>query len=81
MKLFNPFRSPGGKNYLPGDYRPDITTDLVFKMVFSGTSRESKDAPALRIPGGNGTGPLDGSGGDSRIRDTETCGNGKIMVQ
>jgi predicted transposase/invertase (TIGR01784 family) len=44
MKLFNLFRSPGDKNYLPGDYRPDITTDLVFKMVFSGTSRESTEA-------------------------------------
>jgi predicted transposase/invertase (TIGR01784 family) len=44
MKLFNLFRSAKDK-LLPVDkHRPDITRDLVFKLVFSGPSRDSKDA-------------------------------------
>jgi predicted transposase/invertase (TIGR01784 family) len=44
MKLFNLFRSLRD-NSLPTDkFRPDITTDLVFKFVFSGSSQDSKDA-------------------------------------
>jgi predicted transposase/invertase (TIGR01784 family) len=38
MKLFNLFRPP------PDYHRPDITRDLVFKIVFSGHSPDSKDA-------------------------------------
>jgi predicted transposase/invertase (TIGR01784 family) len=44
MKLFNLFR-PSPDKLSPGDdSRPDITRDLVFKIVFSGPSPDSKDA-------------------------------------
>jgi predicted transposase/invertase (TIGR01784 family) len=43
MKLLNLFRSSPGFNHRR-DPRPDITRDLVFKVVFSSPSPDSKDA-------------------------------------
>jgi predicted transposase/invertase (TIGR01784 family) len=44
MKLFSLFTSHRDKNFFANLYRPDITTDLVFKLVFSGNSQDSRDA-------------------------------------
>jgi hypothetical protein len=44
MKLFNLFGSSPDSHYHRDNTRPDITRDLVFKIVFSGSSPDSKDA-------------------------------------